>query len=145
MTSNNTHEEQIRHLARTSPLALLSPDARPSSAVIQHLVDADPAGMVVKRDVLVATLEWHKGPAIGGAGPAGKDDATGAPLFYDGQRLLIAVDTELHGREYALVDIACDEDRWFATDVATGEFFDAWLPESWSWWAQLDKHNCPPQ
>ena len=39
-------------------------------------------------------------------------------------------------------------DKFMVFDVESiglhGEVFAAWLPESWSWWAKLDKHNTPP-
>lgn len=90
-----------------------------------------------------AVLEWNLGPAEGGEGTAGKDEETGAPLFYDGDRLLIIIETN-QGREIAVVDIDCDEHYFNVTDASSGETYDAWEPHQWSWWAKLDKCNTPP-
>ena len=94
-------------------------------------------------DLFCASLEWHKGPAENGEGTAGKDEETGAPLFYNGDRLLLIIETN-KGREIAVVDIDCDEDYFRVTAASSGDDFDAWGPEAWSWWAKLDKRNTPP-
>jgi hypothetical protein len=90
----------------------------------------------------IGPLIWNAGPPQGGGGTAGKDD-NGAALFYNGDRLLLIIDTN-HGREMAVIDIDCDEDYFRVTDASTGDNFDAWGPESWEWWAVLDKKNLPP-
>lgn len=89
------------------------------------------------------TITWMPGRAQGGGGTAGKDEANGAPLFFNGDRLLLIIETDL-GREMAVVDIDCDEDYFRVTEVTSGEGFDTWGPESWSWWAKLDKTTLPP-
>ncbi len=66
-----------------------------------------------------AILAWHKGPAGGGEGTAGKDE-NGAPLFYNDDRLLLIIETN-KGREIAVVDIDCDEDYFDVRDAPTGE------------------------
>jgi endonuclease YncB( thermonuclease family) len=88
------------------------------------------------------TLQWHKGPAEGGQGSAGKNE-DGVPQWWDGDRLLIIVETS-EGREIAVVDINADEDYFDVRDASTGDTYDAWGPECWSWWAKLTKHNLPP-
>lgn len=86
-------------------------------------------------------LDWHKGPAEGGHGTAGTNDE-GVPQWYDGDRLLIIIETN-KGREMAIVDISCDEHFFRTTDASSGDAYDAWDPSVWSWWAKLDKHNLP--
>lgn len=93
-------------------------------------------------DIIDATIQWHKGPALGGGGTAGKDEDTEAPLFYNGDRLILIIETT-EGREIAVVDISCDEDHFSVTDASSGDGFDAWGPESWSWWAVLNHKNMP--
>ena len=93
-------------------------------------------------DGFCAWLEWHKGPAEGGTGTAGKCGETGKHLWWNGDRLLIIVETN-QGREIAVVDIEADEDYFNVRDASTGETYDAWEPESWSWWAKLTKRNLP--
>lgn len=92
-----------------------------------------------------ASLEWHKGPALGGIGTAGclKD---GTALWWDGELLLIVVDLGAGDMEIALVSISCDCDYFSVTDSTTGDSYDAWGPESWSWWAKIggETKNLPP-
>lgn len=87
------------------------------------------------------TLKWHKGPALGGEGTAGKNDE-GVPQWYDGDRLLIIVEMT-SGDEMAIVDIIADEDLFQVKDATTGDTYDAWEPAQWSWWAKFNKHNLP--
>lgn len=87
------------------------------------------------------TLKWHKGPALGGEGTAGKNDE-GVPQWYDGDRLLIIVETT-GDDEMAIVDIIADEDLFQVKDATTGDTYDAWEPAQWSWWAKFNKHNLP--
>lgn len=89
-----------------------------------------------------ASLEWHKGPAEGGQGTAAKNE-DGVPQWWDGDRLLIIVETD-NGREIAVVDISADEDYFCVRDASTGDTYDAWGPGCWSWWAKLTEHNLPP-
>lgn len=89
----------------------------------------------------IGPLLWHKTSEVGG--PAGRNN-DGAPLFQNGDRLIIIVETTA-GREMAIVDIDCDEDYFRATDASSGEPFDAWGPNAWTWWAKLDKSNLPPE
>lgn len=100
------------------------------------------AALVGTGDLFCASLEWHKGPAEGGQGTAGKNE-DGVPQWYDGDRLLIIVETN-EGREIAVVDISADEDYFDVRDASSGDTYDAWGPECWSWWAKLDKRNTPP-
>jgi endonuclease YncB( thermonuclease family) len=93
-------------------------------------------------DLFVGSLEWHKGPAEGGVGTAGAND-DGVPQWWDGDRLLIVVETG-DGREIAVVDISADEEYFDVRDASTGDTYDAWGPECWSWWARLDEKNTPP-
>lgn len=88
------------------------------------------------------TLEWHPGPAQGGGGTAGKD-ANGVSSWYNGDRLMIIIDTN-KGREVAVVDIDCDEDYFRVNDAGSGESYDAWGPYDWLWWAELTDKNMPP-
>lgn len=86
-----------------------------------------------------AEIEWHKGPALGGVGTAGTEN--GISQWYDGDHLLIIVDTDNGGnpvREIATVYINADEDLFEVRDASTHDIYDAWGPESWSWWAKLD-------
>lgn len=87
----------------------------------------------------IGPLIWHKTEEHGG--PAGRRE-DGAPLFHNGDRLLLIIETNA-GREMAVVDIDCDEDYFRVTDASSGDAFDAWGPDSWTWWAKLDKSNCP--
>lgn len=96
---------------------------------------------VATGDLFCAPLEWHKGPAEGGQGTAGKNE-DGVPQWWDGDRLLIIVETN-QGREIAVVDISADEDYFDVRDASTGDTYDAWGPECWSWWAKLTRHNLP--
>lgn len=82
-------------------------------------------------------LVWQDGPARGGGGTAGKDD-NGVAQWYDGDHLLIVVETEKSGREMAVVYITADEDLLEVRDSSTHDIYDAWGPESWSYWAKLD-------
>lgn len=93
-------------------------------------------------DGFCASLEWHRGPAEGGTGTAGRCEETGKHLWWNGDRLLVVVETN-QGREIAVVDIEADEDYFNVRDASTGETYDAWEPESWSWWAKLTKRNLP--
>lgn len=86
-------------------------------------------------------LKWNKGPALGGEGTAGKNDE-GIPQWYDGDRLLIIVETT-GDDEMAIVDIVADEDLFQVKDATTGDTYDAWEPAQWSWWAKFNKHNLP--
>lgn len=97
---------------------------------------------LVSSDLFGASLEWRKGPAEDGEGTAGKNDE-GVPQWYDGDRLLIVIETN-NGREIAVVDICADENDFSVKDASSGDEYDAWSPESWSWWAKLTKHNLPP-
>ncbi len=87
-------------------------------------------------------LDWRKGPANGGEGTAGTNDE-GIPQWYDGDRLLIVIETN-KGREVAVVDIDCDEHYFNVKDASSGDAYDAWEPKDWSWWAKLDKGSLPP-
>lgn len=93
--------------------------------------------------MLSSTIIWQKGPALGGGGTAGTDKENGAPLFYDGDMLLIRIDCD-PGPGFAVVSIACDEGYFKVTDMGTGDDYDDWGPAEWSWWAKLDKTNLPP-
>lgn len=93
-------------------------------------------------DLFGASLEWHKGPAEGGVGTAETNDE-GLTQWYNGDRLLIIIETN-RGREIAVVDIDADEECFLVTDASSGDTYDAWAPEDWSWWAKLTKHNLPP-
>lgn len=81
-------------------------------------------------------IEWHKGPALGGEGTAGKNDE-GVPQWYNGDLLLIKVETT-ERTELAVVRIHADEDYFSVDDASTGDTYDAWGPECWYWWAKLD-------
>lgn len=88
-------------------------------------------------------LEWHPGPANGGVGTAGEKN--GVSQWWDGDILLIIVETN-SGREFAVVHISADGDDYFEVrDASTGDDYDAWSPDEWSWWAKLDEKNLPPQ
>jgi hypothetical protein len=87
---------------------------------------------------------WNKGPALGGGGTQGEcTERWPSGLWGDGDTLLIAVEvtnrnsTEDTRWEYAAVRIACDEHYFELWDMSTGDIYDAWMPESWSWWAQI--------
>lgn len=86
-------------------------------------------------------IEWIKGPALGGEGTAGKNEE-GVPQWYDGDRLLILIETN-KGREIAVVDLDCDEHYFNVTDASSGDVYDAWEPSSWSWYAKLNSKNLP--
>lgn len=92
--------------------------------------------------LLGVPLEWHKGPASGGSGTA-ETASDGTPQWYDGDRLIILIETN-HGQEIAVVDIDCDEHYFSAKDASSGDEYDAWGPESWSWWAKLTPRHLPP-
>ena len=99
--------------------------------------------VVATGPLFCASLEWHKGPALGGEGTAGKDEETGAPLWWNNDCLLIVVETN-SGRELAIVNIDCDEDYWRVTEATTGEDYGDWGPECWAWWTYIRK-SLPPQ
>lgn len=99
--------------------------------------------VVATGPLFCASLEWHKGPALGGEGTAGKDKETGAPLWWNDDCLLIVVETN-SGRELAIVNIDCDEDYWRVIEATTGEDYWDWGPECWAWWAYIRK-ALPPQ
>jgi hypothetical protein len=87
-------------------------------------------------------IEWRKGPAQGGEGTAGKNEA-GVPQWYDGDHLMIIVEvkndrTGDEHREIAVVYLNADEDLFEVRDASTHDIYDAWGPESWSWYAKLD-------
>lgn len=92
--------------------------------------------------IFIGQLEWHEGPARGGQGTSGSDE-DGYSRWYDGDRLMIIVETNV-GRQMAIVDIDADEHYFRVTDASTEDSYDAWGPEDWSWWARLDKKNLPP-
>lgn len=93
-------------------------------------------------DLFGVNLEWHKGPAEGGTGTAGKEN--GVDMWWDGDALLIVVGTSLD-REIALVSVNADEDQLSLTCLNTGECFDAWTLSDVSWWAKLDDKTLPPR
>lgn len=80
-------------------------------------------------------LEWHKGVE----GTAGKDEE-GVAQWYDGDRLLVIVETN-QGREISVVHISCDDDFFSLTD-SNGEAW-GWEITDIEWWALLDKRNLP--
>lgn len=84
-----------------------------------------------------AEIEWKEGPARGGAGTAGKD-GTGIAQWNDGDHLLIIVERSDGTLETAVVYLNADEDLFEVRDASTHDIYDAWGPESWSWWAKLD-------
>jgi hypothetical protein len=86
-----------------------------------------------------AALEWHKGPAEGGTGTAGKDDK-GHDLWWDGDCLLVIVETN-HGREVSVIHITSDEETFSISD-SNGDLW-GWDTTDISWWAKLDKRNLP--
>lgn len=108
----------------------------------QQTHEMPPAVGLGSSDMFGASLEWRKGPAEDGEGTAGKNE-DGVPQWWDGDRLLIIIETN-NGREIAVVDISADEDAFDVRDASSGETYDAWGPECWSWWAKLTKHNLPP-
>ena len=87
------------------------------------------------------TLKWHEGPARGGVGTAGVSD-DGIPQWYDGDTLIIVIETN-QGRAYGIVSLSCDEHYFRVIDASTGDEYDSWGPESWSWWAKFDTKNLP--
>ena len=110
---------------------------------IQPQTQSEPQAPALRSgDLFGASLEWHKGPAEAGAGTAETNDE-GLPQWYSGDRLLIIIETN-RGREIAVVDIDADEHYFRVTDASSGDIYDAWQPEDWSWWAKLTKHNLPP-
>jgi hypothetical protein len=82
-------------------------------------------------------LTWHH--ISEGIGTAGKDD-DGKPLWFDGDRVLVIVETNI-GREIAAVRIDCDVHFFHVYDSDEDDF--GWMPDSWEWWAKLDKTNLP--
>jgi hypothetical protein len=88
-------------------------------------------------------LEWHPGPANGGVGTAGKNEA-GVSQWYDGDRLLVVVEINTGEREIVCLDVIADEERFETRLAGTDELYSAFLPEDWSWWAKLDTENLPP-
>lgn len=108
--------------------------------------EVPPTGLSGAGGSLPVSLVWHRGPAEGGHGTGGPNEEgieSTASQWWDGETLLIIVETN-KGREFAVVHIAADEDYFRVTDASTGDIYDAWGPESWSWWAKLDKKNLPP-
>ena len=83
---------------------------------------------------LTQNLEWKKGPALGGPGTAGVN-ASGISQWWDGDMLLIAVETN-SGVEIYLVVIYAD-DECFDVRTPGGDSFSEWDPESWSYYAVL--------
>lgn len=80
---------------------------------------------------MTTQLEWHRGPALGGEGTAGKRG------WWDGDRLIIIVDTA-KGREVAIVNVSADEGHATMRYDMEGSVCD-WSVDSISWWAKLDK------
>ena len=92
--------------------------------------------------LLGVNLQWHKGPAEGGTGTAGKED--GVDMWWDGDLLVIVVGTT-NDREIALVSVNADEDQLSLTCHNTGDSYDAWSLSDVSWWAKLDSKTLPPR
>lgn len=86
---------------------------------------------------MTATLNWVKGPALGGVGTAGIKD--GVPQWRDGDMLLVLVETN-HGDELHVFYISCDE-GFFSVEDSYGDC--PWEPECWSWYAVLKDSDLP--
>ena len=82
-----------------------------------------------------AAITWNLGPANGGEGTAG--NRNGVPWWWDGDLLLVVVDTN-GGPEVSLVRVSADGDQLAFLDAATGDDNFGYTPEDVAWWAKLD-------
>ena len=81
---------------------------------------------------------WNRGPAQGGSGTQGPaSDKYPGGIWGSDDRLFIAVELKSGMIEIAAVWIDCDEDYFTVYDLSTGDTYDAWGPEDWSWWAYI--------
>ena len=84
------------------------------------------------------SLVWMPGPANGGGGTAEHEEhATHRSWWYDGQLLLVVVDTN-SGPEVSTVRVNADGDMLGFTNAATGDDDFGWTDTDISWWAILD-------
>ena len=83
------------------------------------------------------SLVWMPGPANGGGGTAEHDeDAIHRSWWYDGQLLLVIVNTN-SGPEVSCIRVCADGDMLGFVNAATDEDF-GWSDTDISWWAILD-------
>ena len=86
-------------LASNRPTRLaLSPAIGSASSVVLWMGDCKEVLPVGSTDLFCAVLQWHKGPAEGGTGTAGKDDQ-GRDRWWDGDRLLVETNHAADSKE----------------------------------------------
>jgi len=80
------------------------------------------------------------GPSQGGEGTAGMRD--GYPIWYDGETLLILVDT-VGGKSIHCCAVHADGDQLSFCDPETGDDNFGYTDKDIDWWARLDETNLP--
>lgn len=91
---------------------------------------------------ICSEIRWMPGPANDGEGTAGKD-SNGNDLWWDGDLLLITIDT-VGGRETTLIHVAADGDQLGMIDPLSGDYLCDYGFDEIEWWARLDEGNLPP-
>ena len=95
----------------------------------------------------VGILHWHKGPALGGGGTAGKDK-DGNAIWNDGDQLLIIIKSEPEvgtpWSEIHYVRTFCIDGFMSASDARGDEFTD-FDPDEWSYWARITPQSLPAE
>ena len=94
--------------------------------------------MSVDLPQLVRHLTWVAGPARGGPGTAGTHHSDGYGMWWDGDLLLVIVETA-GGREISLVRVSADGDQCSMNNPNTGDDDFEYSPQDVSWWADLSE------